>query len=169
MPDNQLAILVRMLVKENIRLRYLYLREKRLGRIDALTGVLSRRAIELVAAEEIRRRNRYVSPLTVALIDVDQFKSINDQFLYTGGDRVLIGLAQALNTSCRQTDRVGRLGGDEFLIVAPQTDSSGAASLAERIHAQVQTVSVCYDGQLIPLTVSVGLAVADGAMIESCG
>ena len=109
---------------------------------------------------EIRRRGRQPGPLAVGLIDADHFKTINTEHHHPGGDHALIGLARALVGALRTTDRAGRLGGEEFLVVAPQTDVDGAAALAERIRAAVERTPVHYNGQAIRLTVSVGFAVA---------
>lgn len=151
------------------RLRRLFRQERRRARTDALTGLLCRRAVETAAITEVLRRGRYPAPLTIVLIDVDEFKAINRAFLVPGGDRALVGLAGALTASARQTDRIGRLGGDEFLVVAPQTDTAGAAALAERLRAEVHAADVSYAGQAIHITVSIGLAVADAGVAAEYG
>jgi diguanylate cyclase (GGDEF)-like protein len=146
------------------RLRRHALEQQSLAQTDPLTGLPNRRAIEAIAQAEVRRRVRYAGPLTIGLIDIDDFKAINSSLLLPGGDRALIGLAEALTASSRQTDHVGRIGGDEFLVVAPETNAAGAQALAERIRAEVSMADIGYHGQAIRLTVSIGLAVAeDGA------
>ena len=129
---------------------------------DPLTGLLNRRAIDDVAKSELKRRARYSRPLAVGLIDVDHFKDINSRYLYTGGDEVLRSLSKSLTSCLRDVDFLGRMGGEEFLVVAPETDVEGARVLAERIRSTVEGTPIPYNGELMRVTVSVGFAVADG-------
>jgi diguanylate cyclase (GGDEF)-like protein len=129
---------------------------------DHLTGVFSRAAIEEIAEHEVRRRARYGGPLAVGILDADHFREINHVHQHPGGDAALAALGRALASSLRGLDRVGRVGGEEFLIVAPQADLAGAASLAERVRKTVAETPVCYNGKPIGLTVSLGFAVAEG-------
>src|SRR5258708_22221858 len=99
--------------------------------------MLNRRAIDDVARKEIHRHARYPSTLALGLLDVDHFKNINTRYLIPGGDEVLIGLAKVLANSVRTVDAVSRIGGEEFLVAAPQTHLDGAKVLAERIRAPV--------------------------------
>jgi diguanylate cyclase len=159
-------------LEERVRLRTCELEEKnrlleqrnqmleKLALTDPLTGLPNRRALDRVAESETRRRTRYPSPLALGLVDIDHFKSINDRYLYPGGDQVLIDLGRTLTASVRTVDTVGRLGGEEFLVVAPETSLEGATSLAERIRAAVQETRFSYQDQPIEVTVSVGMVVA---------
>src|SRR5437588_10723930 len=106
---------------------------EKLARTDPWTGPPNRRAMDRLAERELRRRDRYPGPLSILLIDVDHFKSINERYLLPGGDKVLTDLARALKESIRGVDFLGRIGGEEFMVIAPETDMEGAASLAERI------------------------------------
>jgi diguanylate cyclase len=108
---------------------------------DALTGLPNRRAMDRLAKTEVLRRARTPSPLAVALVDADNFKTINTRFLLPGGDHVLVWLGQTLVNSVRTIDTVGRVGGEEFMIVAPDETE--------------------YHGERIQLTVSVGMVVAE--------
>ncbi len=128
---------------------------------DPLTGLPNRRAIDLIARKELLRRTRTPTPMTLALIDADHFKQINTDYLYSGGDHVLVWLAGVLQNSIRASDSLGRVGGEEFLVVAPGTDASGAAVLAERLRSAVESSPTVYNGHLIRMTISLGLAVAD--------
>jgi diguanylate cyclase (GGDEF)-like protein len=128
---------------------------------DPLTGLLNRRAIDDVARKEIQRHSRYPSTLALGLLDVDHFKNINTQYLIPGGDEVLIGLAKVLANSVRTVDAVSRIGGEEFLVVAPETTLDGAEALAERIRATVACTAVYYNDEPIHITVSSGFAVAE--------
>jgi diguanylate cyclase (GGDEF)-like protein len=130
---------------------------------DHLTRVFSRAAIEEIAEHEVRRRARYEGPLALGLVDADHFREINRVHLHPGGDAALAALGRALAGSLRGADRVGRVGGEEFLIVAPQADRDGATSLAERVRKTVAETPVCYNGKQIGLTVSLGFAVAEGS------
>jgi diguanylate cyclase (GGDEF)-like protein len=134
---------------------------ERLALTDELTGLPNRRAIDQILQSEVRRRSRYPSTLALGLIDADHFKEINTRHLYPGGDQVLISLAEVLNTSIRGMDTVGRVGGEEFVVIAPITDIEGARSLGERIRQAVAQNVVIYQGHEIRVTVSVGVAVAD--------
>jgi diguanylate cyclase (GGDEF)-like protein len=134
---------------------------ERLILIDPLTGLFNRRAVEGLAQAEIRRHNRYGNPLSIGIIDVDYFKRINTEFDLPGGDEALKALARTLSTSLRDVDSVGRIGGEEFLIIARETNAEGASSLAERIRTTVATTPIEYMRHQISLTVSLGIAVAD--------
>jgi len=134
---------------------------ERLALTDELTGLPNRRAVEQILHSEVRRRSRYPSPLAVGLIDADHFKDVNSKYHYTGGDQVLISLAKTLSASVRSVDAIGRIGGEEFLVVAPQTDYEGARGLAERIRSAAEQMVVHHQGQVIRVTVSVGIAVLE--------
>jgi diguanylate cyclase (GGDEF)-like protein len=134
---------------------------ERLALTDPLTGLFNRRAVDELARFELRRHARYPSPVTVGIIDVDHFKQINTDYLLTGGDEVLRGLAKILTGSLREVDSVGRIGGEEFLVIARETNEEGAQRLAERIRATVANTPIDYHGQSISITVSLGFAVAD--------
>lgn len=134
---------------------------ERLALTDPLTGLFNRRAMEELARFELKRHARYPSPLTLGLIDIDRFKEINTRYLLPGGDEALKGLARILTSSLREVDSVGRIGGDEFLILARETNEEGANRLAERIRATVAATPIPYAGHAIRLSVSVSFAVAE--------
>src|SRR6202011_4626830 len=94
---------------------------EKLALTDPLTGLPNRRAMDRMTEREMRRRDRYPSALAVGLIDVDHFKQINANYLLPGGDRVLVELAKCLTSSLRTVDFVGRIGSEEFLVIAPET------------------------------------------------
>jgi diguanylate cyclase (GGDEF)-like protein len=128
---------------------------------DALTGLPNRRAIDLIARKELLRRTRVPSPLAVGLVDADHFGQVNRTYLWSGGDHVLVWLSGMLQNSVRASDSVGRVGGEEFMVVAPGTDAGGAAVLSERIRQTVADTGTVFNGQTIRMTVSVGFAVAE--------
>jgi diguanylate cyclase (GGDEF)-like protein len=134
---------------------------EKLALTDPLTSLPNRRAMDRLAEAEIRRRARYPSSLALGLIDADHFKEINCQYLLPGGDQVLTDLARTLGASVRTVDTVGRIGGEEFLVVAPETNLEGAIVLGERVRSAVEQAEFSYKGQAIRVSVSVGFAVAE--------
>ncbi len=128
---------------------------------DTLTQLPNRRALDHLVERELHLRRRFPSALTVGVIDLDFFKQVNTLYLHSGGDYVLRELARVLTAELRKIDVLGRMGGEEFLLIAPQTHRAGGLALAERLRAQVAAHKFVYDGQEIPVTVSVGLAVVE--------
>jgi diguanylate cyclase (GGDEF)-like protein len=104
-----------------------------LARTDALTGLANRRAAEERLAQEVDRAARYRHPLTVLLADIDGFKAINDRLGHPAGDAVLRELAARLQRVVRATDLLARGGGDEFVVVCPETDDAAAAQVADKL------------------------------------
>jgi diguanylate cyclase (GGDEF)-like protein len=138
---------------------------EKLALTDPLTGLPNRRAMDRMTERELRRRDRYPSALALGLIDVDHFKQINANYLLPGGDRVLVELAKCLTSSLRNVDFVGRIGGEEFLVIAPETNTEGAVVLGERIRSEVEKHVFTYKEHTIHVTVSIGFAVADQGMV----
>ena len=136
---------------------------ERLALTDPLTGLFNRRAVDGLALAELKRHARYKNSLALGIIDVDHFKQINTNYKLTGGDATLVGLAKLLTATMRETDSVGRVGGEEFLVIARETNEEGARILAERIRQRVEGTPIDYDGQKVAITVSIGFAVAEGA------
>ena len=112
-----------------------------ISRTDGLTGLLNGRGFYEAAAVELARSSRYRHPLTVAYVDLDGFKGINDRFGHARGDEVLVAVALALRKACRSTDIVGRVGGDEFVMLFPETgrDAAEAALLKMRYRVEEAT------------------------------
>ena len=121
---------------------------------DELTGVANRRAFLEVATREIERSRRYRHELSLAYLDLDGFKAVNDQRGHMVGDRVLIALAGLARATARSVDTVARIGGDEFVILMPETDARAAVSLAERLCA---VCSRAAGSDAAPVTCSVGV------------
>ena len=111
----------------------LYLRLKRLSDTDTVTGLYNRRFMAARLDREIKRSNRYGHSLGLLMLDLDCFKSINDSYGHPFGDLVLKKIALALTAACRETDFVGRFGGDEFIVLLPETVESKAAVVASRV------------------------------------
>src|SRR5262249_44834842 len=134
---------------------------EKLALTDPLTSLPNRRAIDRLVETELRRRGRYPSWLTFGVVDADRFKDINCRYLLTGGDQVLIDLARALSASVRTVDTIGRVGGEEFVVVAPETTFEGALVLAERIRSSVAEYRFSYKQEAISVTVSGGFVVVE--------
>jgi diguanylate cyclase (GGDEF)-like protein len=130
-----------------------------LAHFDSLTGLLNRHAILDKLDEWLRQSNRYKGNLSIAMVDIDHFKRVNDLHGHLVGDRVLSDTADALRRSVRLTDFVGRYGGEEFLLILPQTGAAGAMAVAERTRRLVmRTPMVDAEGGAISVTVSLGVA-----------
>ncbi len=127
-----------------------------LSRTDALTGMLNRRAVHEELEREFWRAKRYGHPISVIVCDVDFFKSVNDTFGHAAGDSALVRVAGAICSVLRQSDIAGRYGGDEFLVVLPETTSSGSMDTSERLRMEVSSVKRAPGGQII--TMSLGVA-----------
>lgn len=129
----------------------------RLAMTDWLTQVLNRHGIESALLEAMALSERYRHVLSVALVDIDHFKAINDAYGHDAGDRVLARLADVLSRGVRTPDKVGRYGGEEFLLAFPETDLSAALTLVERVRSTVGDTKFDVGTQEVPLTISVGV------------
>jgi diguanylate cyclase (GGDEF)-like protein len=126
---------------------------------ESLTGLLRREAILEQLDRELERAVRYQRPLTLAMADLDYFKEVNDRYGHLAGDTLLKRIAQVAADGLRITDLIGRYGGEEFLVVLPETDMEGALAVAEKIRGLVQSTAVpMEDGSLAGVTISIGLA-----------
>ena len=115
----------------------LYAEIRSLSEIDHLTDMYNRRKITELFDREMTRYRRYKYPLSIILIDIDYFKEINDQFGHLQGDTMLREFASIMKAEARETDYVGRWGGEEFLIICPETDIDGARTLAEKLRISI--------------------------------
>jgi diguanylate cyclase (GGDEF)-like protein len=136
-------------------------RLERLARTDSLTGVNNRRHLLVIAERETARARRYARPLSVMLIDVDHFKQVNDSQGHAAGDEVLVQLTRTMTATLRSTDSLGRLGGEEFAILLPETDEAAAIAAGERIRARVAEMVVGTRAGAVHTTVSIGVAALD--------
>jgi diguanylate cyclase (GGDEF)-like protein len=125
--------------------------------MDPLTGVLNRRALEVEASREISRATRQEAPLALILIDLDYFKRINDHFGHRTGDEALRVMVGVLRNELREVDLLARIGGEEFVILLPDTTGSGAVHVAERLRAAIETTEVCFEDAVVNVTVSAGV------------
>lgn len=126
---------------------------------DGLTGLLRRESLLAELDDELERAIRYERPLTIGLVDVDQFKEINDRLGHLTGDVVLQQVARRFAEILRKTDILGRFGGDEFMIILPETELEGAAKLADQLRSEIERLEVSTeDGEVLTVTICVGLA-----------
>jgi diguanylate cyclase len=128
------------------------------ARTDALTGLLNRRAFDDELLRQIAEWHRHRTSFCLLMVDVDHFKSFNDRYGHLAGDQVLQGLAQVLNTAGRPTDRVARLGGEEFAVLLSGAAAADARHVAERFRAAVADNRFKIDQGSVTVTVSIGLS-----------
>jgi two-component system, cell cycle response regulator len=124
---------------------------------DSLTGFFNRRGFNQLAHLEIERHLRYGSPLSIVMLDIDHFKTVNDTYGHEFGDQVLKYLTESCTRNIRQSDIASRYGGDEFVILLPQTDLPRARKVANRIRISFTELVALPDDNLAPVTVSVGV------------
>jgi two-component system cell cycle response regulator len=125
---------------------------------DELTGLWNRRFMARRLSAALRGAERHDHPLSIALVDVDRFKDVNDHHGHAAGDAVLVAVAERIQGAVREEDVTGRWGGEEFLVMLPDEDPSGALTAADRIRAQVGETPVLVEHARIAVTVSVGCA-----------
>ena len=123
---------------------------------DGLTNLSNRKHLDTVMIEEIQRAHRHGRDLSVLMLDIDHFKTINDVHGHLAGDRVIAGLAHLLRQRLRSDDKLGRYGGEEFCAVLPETSLSNAAAIAETLRTLVATHPFPVDNQRLTITVSIG-------------
>jgi diguanylate cyclase (GGDEF)-like protein len=130
---------------------------------DALTGLLNKAAISRALSDEKTKQRRYKRKYSVILLDLDNFKTLNDTFGHIAGDLVLKAAAAAIRRNMRQQDKAGRFGGEEFLLLLPETGAEGASALAERIRADIESTTgreAGIEGTVV--TASFGIASCSG-------
>jgi diguanylate cyclase (GGDEF)-like protein len=130
-----------------------------LAATDPLTGLANRRQADVLLAREAARGRRQTTPVAVVMIDIDHFKSINDTYGHTVGDAVLGHLAERLQSRVRASDIVVRYGGEEFLLILPETDYDGAVGLAETLRECIEAATFSHGNKQLILTGSFGVAV----------
>jgi diguanylate cyclase (GGDEF)-like protein len=126
--------------------------------VDSLTGVLNRRRLFEVASAAIEEARRIRRPLAIIAIDLDHFKQVNDRLGHAAGDDVLTAFSSVLRQHTRRHDIVGRIGGEEFVIVLPRTSLQEARDVAERIRSALHELQVPVEGGTVSITVSLGVA-----------
>ena len=151
-----LGLIARELVVE-VRSLFLFEQSLKLARTDGLTGLANRRTADERLRHETARAGRYRRPLTIVLIDVDHFKSVNDQYGHQMGDEVLTTIAARLEKSLRRIDLAARWGGEEFLVILPDTDAEGGRVVADRIAETLRSIPP-FSGGPPQVTASLGVA-----------
>lgn len=131
---------------------------KHLSRTDRLTGLNNRGYWEEELKREYARHRRYGSSASLVIFDIDHFKKVNDTYGHQAGDAVIQGLAHVVREQIRDTDIAGRYGGEEFVVLLPDVDSAGGRVFAERLRGVVERLQISHEGQVIPFTVSLGVA-----------
>jgi diguanylate cyclase (GGDEF)-like protein len=144
------------LKKKNQQLEEVLLQMETLAMTDQLTGLFNRRYFISVIEKEFSRTIRYKHPISCLMIDIDHFKRINDEYGHHAGDQVLIEISQVMTNCLRKSDTMARWGGEEFIMLLPETTKENAAQVASRILTSVST----YKFSTLPgqVTVSLGLA-----------
>lgn len=162
-PFNQLELMAR--VKTHLMLKYAFselktalIEMERLAKTDALTGLLNRRSLFESAIQEFSRAQRYSRHLSVLMLDIDHFKHINDTYGHQAGDIVIQAVATILQETLRETDVLGRYGGEEFVVVLPETALEPALAVAERIRCQIYDRAISSDTSSLHITASIGIA-----------
>jgi diguanylate cyclase (GGDEF)-like protein len=136
------------------------------NRTDGLTGVFNRSYWQQQLGYELQRAGRYQHPVSLLLFDLDKFKQLNDRYGHQGGDAVLIELSGLIAGLLRDTDLLGRYGGEEFGVILPETDLTGAMLVANRICAAAAGHQLLYNGQYITATLSIGVACYSGQSVD---
>jgi diguanylate cyclase (GGDEF)-like protein len=153
-------------LEERVQRRTLELRTantqlEQLATTDPLTGIANRRKMTAQIDAELERARRFGHPVSVLMVDIDFFKRINDTFGHDTGDRAIVALAQLLAGALRAIDTAARFGGEEFVVLMPETDETVAAVAAERLRATAAALGVhAEDGSAVTLTISIGVASA---------
>ncbi|NTW67296.1 MAG: diguanylate cyclase [Nitrospirae bacterium] len=129
-------------------------REREMARTDYLTQVANSRYFAEIASNEIRRAGRYLHPFTVAYLDIDDFKSVNDRWGHSTGDQLLALVADTIRSNIRATDSIARLGGDEFALLLPETGYDAASVVIQKVH---QSLQAAMGRKRWPVTFSIGV------------
>ena len=159
-----MVLLLTLILRQIRRMRRLHT----LALTDPLTEVANRRSILLFGEDAMARSQLTQAPLAALALDIDHFKRINDTHGHAVGDVVLVRVARACQAALRQFDRLGRVGGEEFLVLLPSSDIHTAARIAERLRHNVEALDLSDLHPALKVTVSVGLAELspDDALLE---
>ena len=143
---------------ESDRLRARLAEERVQAMTDPLTNVPNRLGYDKQIAQEFSRWQRYNSPLSILVCDIDLFKRINDTYGHKAGDRALVAIAKSMDLHIRETDYLARVGGEEFVVLLPETNLQQAEIVAEKLRKGVEACAFVYEGKPVPITISGGIA-----------
>lgn len=127
---------------------------------DPLTGVGNRRWLDVELKQRMAQLRRQNAPFSALLVDIDHFKAVNDSLGHDAGDAILVGVAKELRTTLRDMDVLCRIGGEEFVVVLPGTESEAASLACERLRKAIESAKFQFNDKVIPVTVSIGLTTA---------
>ena len=139
------------------KINFMYSQTKHLSVTDGLTGLYNRRHFESNLEREFLRAKRYKSDLSIAMIDVDFFKKVNDTYGHSCGDYVLKEIAFLINEAFRKTDMIFRYGGEEFVVILTETDCKNAIIPLERLRKNVEENKFRYENKELKITISIGV------------
>lgn len=146
-----------LVAKRTAELEKLYAKVQKLSVTDELTGVFNRRGLKQLAERELSRARRFGHPLSAILFDLDLFKEVNDTYGHRVGDQVLTKVAQTCDSEIRRMDILGRYGGEEFLVILPETTIGPGIETAERLRKSVASQTINTDQGDVSMTISLGV------------
>jgi len=149
-----------------LRIRHYAAELMTMATLDPLTGALNRRAFMDSSKVEIERSRRHSRPLALLMLDGDHFKRVNDAYGHAAGDEALRVLTRTVGGLLRASDKLGRFGGEEFVVLAPETAMEGVCHLAERIRSAMANTQILHGEASFTLTVSIGATAIDPAEID---
>lgn len=168
-PDVRLAEAIGRQAGVAIQNARLYEEVQRLAGTDELTGLHNRRYFFELAEHEFDRAQRYARPLSAIMIDIDHFKQVNDTYGHAVGDQVLRAVAERCRCNLREVDVLGRYGGEEFVVLLPETELEAARQAAERLRRQVGQTSISTDQAPVTITLSLGVATLGAECADLAG
>jgi len=154
------------LKRETRKLQEMLVRVEELANVDSLTGLFNRRRFEAVLATEFKRSVRHKLPLSCLVLDIDHFKAVNDSFGHAAGDDVLKSTVKLIRENIRDIDTAARWGGEEFIVLAPNTYKENAFTVAERIRSAMSSQSFT-SAQGKKITISIGIAGLPDSSIQT--
>lgn len=157
--EDEVRRIRRTLEIKEIELKAVLAQSHEISNTDVLTFLPNRRKIIVDLQEEVIRAARYNTPLSISMVDIDHFKQVNDTYGHAAGDETLRAIAARLREQIRHPDTIGRYGGEEFLIVLPNSELSAAQEQASRLCNHIRNLQVeAIKQKLISITVSIGVA-----------
>ena len=147
--------------EQNVKLIEAYTKMEELAKTDMLTGLSNRRDMYQKIKHETDRFERNEKPFAILMGDIDNFKKINDTYGHDAGDHVLTSISSLMLSFMRKQDIVGRWGGEEFLLLLPETDMKGGKKIAERLRSRIKNESINYKNHILKVTITIGISVYD--------